>query len=164
MDNEIYFSFDLKNKLVVAAKKEQLISLLGNSGKVSGAKSHAGALFVLTAERSLVQAGMNTDALDGDDGGFQSNIMRNTKQVALMIADVAGKIAIEAQLEATAAETAQSLGSIVRGLLALQAFSEEMDPTLSQLLQATRVDVNDRTLKISVALTPEAITAALDEV
>jgi hypothetical protein len=150
--------------LIVAAEKEQLLSMLDNQGKISGARSHSGALFVLTAERSLLQAGVNTDRIEPDDDGFQSNILRNTKQVALMIADVAGKIAIEARLEATAAETAQSLASIVRGLIALQAFSDDMDPKVSQLLQATRVDVQQNTLKISVALSPEAITAALDEV
>jgi hypothetical protein len=162
--NEFYFSFDLKDKLIVAAEKEQLLSMLDNQGKISGARSNSGALFVLTAERSLLQAGVNTDRIEPDDDGFQSNILRNTKQVALMIADVAGKIAIEARLEATAAETAQSLASIVRGLIALQAFSDDMDPKVSQLLQATRVDVQQNTLKISVALSPEAITAALDEV
>jgi hypothetical protein len=111
-----------------------------------------------------MQAGVNTDMIEPDDDGFQSNILRNTRQIALMIADVAGKIAIEAQLEATAAETAQSLASIVRGLIALQAFSDQMDPKVTQLLQATRVDVQKNTLKISVALSPEAISAALDEV
>ncbi len=164
VDNEFYFTFDVRDKLVMAAQKEQLEALMKSKGRITGEKSHSGALFVLTAERSLIQAGLNTDELDGDDGGFESNILRNTRQVALMVADVAGKLAIEAQLEATAAETAQSLASIVRGLIALQAFSQDMNPMVSQFLQGTRVDVNDRSLKISVALSPEAIAAVLDEV
>lgn len=164
IDNEFYFTFDVRNKLVMAAKKEQIEALMKNKGRIVGNKGHSGALFVLTAERSLIQAGLKTDEFDEDDGGFESNIMRNTRHIALMVADVAGKIAIEAQLEATAAETAQSLASIVRGLIALQAFSQDMDPRVAQFLQGTRVDVKDSSLKISVALSPETIAAVLDEV
>jgi len=164
IDNEFYFSFDVRDKLVVAAKKGQMEALLANNGRIPGSRSNTGTLFVLTAEHSLIQAGLDTDGIDDDDdGGFQSNIMRNTKHVAVMIADVAGKIAIEAQLVATEAATAQSLASIVRGLIALQAFSTEMDPDIARFLQNTRVDVDDVRLKISVALTPEMLAAALDE-
>jgi hypothetical protein len=166
IDNEFYFSYAIDNKLVLAAQKEQMESLLGNNGRIPGAGGHKGALFVLTAERSLIQAGIDTkgfyDASD-DDGGFESNILRNTQHVAVLVADVAGKLAIEAQLVAAEPEMAQSLASIVRGLIALQAFSEDMDPTISQFLQGTRVDVNDTALKISVALAPEAFVALLDD-
>ena len=80
-----------------------------------------------------------------------------------MIADVAGKIAIEAQLVATEPEMAQSLASIVRGLIALQAFSDDMDPDISAFLRGTRVDVDNRLLKISVALAPDILAAVLDD-
>jgi hypothetical protein len=163
VDNEFYFSFDLPKKLVVAAHKDQMQELLDNGGKIAGSRSHNGALFVLTAERSLIQAGMDTQGMDDEDDGFKSNILRNTEQVALMVADVAGKVAVDVQLIAKEKEMAESLASIVRGVLALQAFSEDMDPKVSQLLQGTRVDVDGTRLKISVAMTPEFIAAALDE-
>lgn len=163
IDNEFFFSFDVRNKLVVAARKEQMEALLANGGKITGSRSHDGALFVLTAERSLIQAGMDTHGVEHDGDGFQSNILRNTRQVALMVADVAGKIAVDVQLVATEAAAAESLASIVRGLIALQAFSKETDPRVTEVLQATRVDVDDTRLKVSIALTPEAIAAALDE-
>jgi len=164
IDNEFFFSFDVPGKLVLAAQKAQIEEMLANGGKVTGARSHDGALFVLTAERALVQAGMNTDSFDGDDdGGFDSNILRNTRQLAVMIADMAGNIAIEARLHATEPEMAESLASIVRGLIALQAFSEDMDPELSRFLQGTRVDVDGEQLSISVALAPGDLRAMLDE-
>jgi len=163
LGDEWYFSFDIKNKLLVASDKDQLETLLGNKGRIAGAKSHDGALFVLTAEKSLIQAGMDTDSFGDEDGGFDSNILRNTEQVALMIADVAGKIAIEAQLVAAEPEMAESLASIVRGLIALQAFSDDMDPDVSSFLRGTRVDVDNKLLKISVALAPEVIAAVLDD-
>lgn len=162
-DDGAYFSFDIDDKFLLTSSKEQMEALLNNRGRISGERSHEGALFILTAERSLVQAGMNTDEFDDDDNGFDSNILRNTRHVALMVADVAGKLAIEAQLVAEEAEMAQSLASIVRGLIALQAFDDDMDPEVSEFLRNTRVDVDDNILKMSVALSPAAVTAALDE-
>lgn len=164
IDNEIFFSFDVPGKLVLCAQREQMEDLLANDGRITGKRGHDGALFVLTAERTLVQAGLNTDSLAGEgDGGFDSNILRNTRQLAVMVADIAGNIAVEAQLLANEPEMAESLASIVRGLIALQAFSDDMDPKVSGLLQGTRVDVNGEQLKISVALAPGTLAAMLDE-
>jgi hypothetical protein len=165
IDNQGYFSFAVKNKLIAASSEEQLKVLLDNGGKITGSKSHDGALFVLTAERSLIQAGMDTEGFeDGDeDGGFKSNILRNTKHAALMIADVAGQIAIEAQLVTEEPETAESMASIVRGLVALMAFSDDMDPEISNFLRSTKVNVSGNMLKVSVTVSPEAVVMALDD-
>jgi hypothetical protein len=167
VDNRGYFSFAVKNKLIAASNEEQMKVLLDNGGKIKGSKSHDGALFVLTAEKSLIQAGMDTDGFSDDDddeeGGFKSNIMRNTKQAALMIADVAGMIAIEAQLITEEPEMADSMASIVRGLIALGMFSDDMEPEVAEFLRSTKVDVDDKVLKVSVTLSPEVLTSALDE-
>jgi len=165
IDKQGYFSFAVKNKLIAASNQEQLKALLDNGGKITGSKSHDGALFVLTAERSLIQAGMDTEGFeDGDeDGGFKSNILRNTKHAALMIADVAGQIAIEAQLVTEEPETAESMASIVRGLVALMAFSDDMDPEISNFLRSTKVNVSGNMLKVSVTVSPEAVVMALDD-
>ncbi len=165
MGKHVYFSFAVKDKLIAATNEEQLQTLLDNRGRIVGGKSHNGALFVLTAERSLIQAGMDTESIDteDDDGGFKSNILRHTRHVALMIADVAGKIAIEAQLITEEPEMAESLASIVRGLIAMAAFSGEMEPEVTELLQSTKVKVVGNQLKVSVTLSPEVILMALDE-
>lgn len=167
IDKQGYFSFAVKNKLIAASTKEQLEALLDNGGKITGARSHNGALFVLTAERSLIQAGMDTEGFRDDDdeeGGFKSNILRNTRHAALMVADIAGQIVIEAQLVTKEPEMAESLASIVRGLIALAAFSDEMEPEISGILSSTKVDVKENRLKISVTLSPETFVAALEEV
>ena len=163
LGDEFYFSFDVRDKLVLATGKEEMEAMLANDGKVAGSRSHGGALFILTAERSLIQAGMDTRGIDDEGEGFKSNILRNTRQVALMVAEVADNIAVDIQLLATEAAAAESLASIVRGLIALQAFSADADPRVSQLLQGTRVDVEDARLKISVALSRELLDRALDE-
>ena len=165
VDKEIYFSFAVKNRLIAATNHDEMLALLDSGGKIAGGKSHNGALFVLTAESSLVQAGMQTENFDVDagDSGFKSNLLRNTKQVAVMIADVAGYIAIEAQLIAEEPEMAQSLASIVRGLIALAAFNDDMRPEVAEILRNTKVDVLDNLLKVSTTLSPEVVVSALEE-
>ena len=161
-DDGAYFSFAIKNKLLVTATRERMQSLLADKGRISGgAKTGKGALFVLSAERNLMQAGARADDLK-KNGAWDSNILRNTEQAALLVADKAGKIAIEAQLVTTAKEMANSLASIVRGLISLQIFNDDMDPEVAEFLQNTSVDVTDKTLKISVALDPETVVAAID--
>jgi hypothetical protein len=82
--------------------------------------------------------------------------------VALLIAEKGNKIAIEAQMITTEKEMAESLASIVRGLIALQMFNTEMDSDISSFLQNTTVNVSDNKLTISVALDPEVVVAAIN--
>ena len=165
LDERFYFSFAVDDKLIVTSKREQMEELLDNGGQVAGNESPNGALFVLTAERSLIQAGMDADEIDGEgsDGGFESNVLRNTRHVALLVADVAGQIAVEAQLVTSEPEMAESLAGIVRGLIGLAAISDEMEPELVQILQSARVDVDDTSLKVSVTLSPEVVVSALED-
>ncbi len=158
-----YFSFAIKNKVIVTSTEEQMKTLLGSNGKLPGMGNHANALFVLTADKSLVQAGLRTDELADDDDGWDSNILRNTKQAALLIADSDGLIAIEAQLVSSEPGMAQSLGSIINGLIALQAFNDDLDPQLLSLIQNTKVEVNGSTLSINTVIDPALIITILDD-
>jgi hypothetical protein len=160
-DDGAFFSFSIKNKLLVTSTQERMETLLADKGKVTGVRGEKGQLFVLSAERNLMQAGARTDEFDGD-GDWDSNILRNTEQAALLIAEQAGKIAIEAQLVTTEAEMAESLASIVRGLISLQVFNDDMDPEIATFLKNTDVDVDGNKLTISVALDPEVVVAAIE--
>ena len=160
-DNGAYFSFALKNKLIVTSTREKMEQLLESKGKIEGVRSERGQLFVLSAERGLIQAGARTADFDGN-GNWDSNILRNTEHAALLVSDKKGKVSIEAQLVTTEPEMAESLASIVRGLISLQVFNDDMDPEVSSFLQNTSVDVDDTKLTISVALDPEVVVAAID--
>lgn len=160
-DNGAFFSFAIKNKLLVTSTRERMEALLADKGKVAGIKSEQGALFILSAERSLMQAGVKAGDL-GANVDWNSNILRNTEQAALLIAERAGKIAIEAQLVTTEKEMAESLASIVRGLISLQVFNDDMDPEITEFLQNTTVEVTDNILKVTVALDPEVVVAAIN--
>lgn len=156
-----YFSFAIKNKLLVTSAPDSMEELLADKGRVTGIKSGKGTLFVLSAERSLMQAGASTRNL-GADVDWDSNILRNTEHAAILIADKAGKIAVEVQLVTKEEEMANSLASIVRGLISLQVFNDDLDPEVASFLQGTSVDVSDNTLTVKVALDPEIMVAAID--
>ena len=160
-DDGAYFSFVVKNKILVAATEADMKTMIANNGKHPGATSSNGALFVLSAERSLMQAGARAGNL-GDDLDWDSNIFRNTEQVALIVADEKGKIAIEAQLRTTEKEMADSLASIVRGLISLQIFNDDLDPGVSSLLQNTSVATDGTALTIKIAMDPETVMEFID--
>lgn len=119
-------------------------------------------MFVLSADRSLMQAGINASEFDYDDD-WSSNVLKNAKQVAVLVADEGDSIAVEAQLVTTEPEMAASLASIVRGLISLQAFSDEIDAELKGVLNSTQVDVDGSSLRIRVDLDPDVVIATISD-
>jgi hypothetical protein len=163
-ENGVYFTFALEDRILATSSREQMELMLDSKGKLPERSADRGTLMVLTAERSLIQAGIQADQVEDDgDGGWRSNILKNTEQLAVMVADAAGKIAVETRLIATQPEMAESLASIVRGLISLAMFSEDMDPEVAQFLMGTTVDVDGSALNIRMALDPESVVVALDD-
>jgi len=164
LENESWISMALDNKVLVTATEEQMKAMLKKGGKISGSRSHDGALVVLTADKPLVQAGMNSVALgeesDGESG-WESNILRNTEQVAFLVAAAADKLAIEAKLITTEPDMATSLASVARGLISLMLFSDDMDADIVALVQGTRIEAEGRNLIISLAVDPQMIVSTL---
>jgi hypothetical protein len=160
-DDVAFVSLAIKDKLLVTSSKDQMQQMLGNGGRLTGDYNNKGALLVLRGNKSFVQAGMQTHALD-EDFGWDSNILRNTEQIGLLVADEAGALGVVAQLVATEAGVANSLASIVRGLISLQALSEELDPELSRFLSDTEVRVDGATLTVKLAVDPEVLVEALE--
>ena len=162
LQESAYFSFDVKDKLIVASDENQLKTLLDSDGRLRGNHNHPGALFVLSADRSFVQAGMRTDAHAGDGDNWKSNIVRNTEQVAILVSGREELLAVEAQLVSREAGMARSLGDIANGLLSLQALNSELEPWLRDLLRTTRINVKDKILSINVAIDANQIVTMLN--
>ena len=164
-DDTAYFSFALRDKVVITGKEGYMQELLENSGKVSGMDAHNGALMVLSANQSLVQAGMQVDGLidDDDDDDWESNIVRNTEQAALLVADDSGMLAIQAQLISTDKKMAQGIAGIVNGLIALQSFSTDVPEEIRDLIANTKVEVNDNALSINMVIDPELVVSILND-
>lgn len=165
LEDEAWISTDIKNKILITASETQMQGLLKNKGKVPGGNGHKGALVVLTAEKTILQAGMNSDAMNADDGdgGWESNILRNTEQVAFLVAAAANKLAIEAKLITNEPEMAESLASVVRGLISLMSFSDELESDAAAVLQSTKVRTNGNSLSISLAVDSDLVVSALSE-
>ena len=165
LEDAVFVSFAIDGKILVTGTDRQMRGLLDNKGKVAGAGSHDGALLILSANKTLVQAGINTDGIvdagDGDD--WESNIVRNTEQAALLMADESGQLAIEAQLMSTDPKMAEAIGGIVNGLIALQAFNSELGPELQSLIRNTRVEVLENILSINMVIDPELVVTVLGD-
>jgi len=156
-----WISMAIKDKVIVTSTEEHLKALLENNGRIKGSRSVDGALMVLTAEKTLVQAGMKSGMLA--EGEWDSNILSNTEQVAFLIAAVADKLAIETTLITAEAEMAESLASVVRGLISLMSFDDEMDTETLAVLQGTKVKASGNSLSISLAVAPDLVVRTLSD-
>lgn len=156
-----YFSVAVPNKIIVTSTEADMKTMLANKGRATNGKTASGTLLVLSADKSLIQAGLNTDDF-ADEIGWDSNIVRNTEQLALLIADEDGLVAIQAQLLAAEEEMAESLAAIARGLISLATFSDEVDAEISQVLKTTVVTVDGGRLTLKLRLDPEVVVAALE--
>jgi hypothetical protein len=159
--NGAFLSVAIKNKLIVTSSEEQMQQAFASKGQIPGDYNNGGALLVLRGENSFLQAGMRTKEI-GDELGWDSNMLRNTEQLALLVSDRKGLLAVEAQLLASEAQMANSLASIVRGLISLQAFNEDMDPELTRFLNGTTVDVDGSTLTVKVELDADVFIQAIN--
>lgn len=164
LEDSAWFSFAVDNRVIMASTEKQLQALLDSGGEIAGAGSHDGAMFVLSADNTFLQAGMQADNMVmDDDDDWESNILRNTRQAALLIADKAGLIAIEAQLVSADPKMAAAIGGIVNGLISLQAFNSDLDPEIQDLIRNTRVEVTENTLSINTVIDPEVVAAVLSD-
>lgn len=162
-EDSIYFSFAVDNKLIVASHEKQMQEMLDGGGRIAGSGAVDGTMFVLTADKTFVQAGMKPDGIvDEDEDGWESNIIRNTEEVSLLVSDKEGQIAIQAQLRSTDPGMAQSIGGIVNGLISLQAFNSELGPEIQTLIRNTRVTVEGNVLSVSTVVDPELAADIVD--
>lgn len=154
LDEQAFLCFDVKGKILLTSSANTMERLIADKGRIKVAKKDAGTLFVMTADRSFIQAGMQPGEF-GDEADFDSNIIQNAKQLAMLVSDKAGKLTIETMLIATDPAMAESLGGIVRGLIGLAVLDDSMEPEVAKLVRSTKVDVKDATLSVSMSIDPE---------
>lgn len=162
-DETAFVSFAIPQKVIVTSHEPQMRELLNNKGRIVGGGSHKGAMLVLTADKTFVQAGLKTEAFADEGNNWNSNILRNTEEVAVMIADQKGLLAIEAQLTSRDPRLTQSLGSVINGLISLQAFSDDIPQELRNTLSNTRVTANGAVLNVSAVLNPADLVQLMSD-
>lgn len=163
LDEGAWISLDIKNKILVTGGEGQMKSLLANKGRVPGAGGNRDALLVLSAEKTLLQAGMNSRLIDDGDTDWDSNILRNTRQVAFLVAAAANKLAIEARLITTEPEMAESLASVARGLISLASLDDSMDAQTAAALKGTKVEAKGNSLNLSLAVDPALVVRTIGD-
>jgi hypothetical protein len=162
-EDSAWFTFAARDKLIVTSEEEQLRALLDSGGRITGGDSHAGALFVLTADKEFVQAGAHTAELADDEGDWDSNILRNTEKAALLISDARGLLAFEARLVSKDPTITQSLGGIINGLIGLQSLNDDLDPEILGIIRNTKVEILENVLSVSTVFDPGLVVRMLDE-
>ena len=162
-DDAAFFSFAVGGKLLVASDEKRLREMIDNKGHIASGQAQENTLLVLTADKQFVQAGMRTAQFADDEDSWDSNILRNTEQIALLISDQDGLVAVEAQLLSRDSQMTRSIGNIVNGLISLQAFNSEMNPAVAGALENTRVTIADKVLSISTVLRPDDILDLIDD-
>jgi hypothetical protein len=157
-----WISLDVKDKILITGGEAQMKSLLANKGRVPRPSKSKDTMLVLTADKTLIQAGMNTGNIsdDGDDD-LDSKILRNTEQVAFLLAVVGNKLALEAELTTSEPEMAESLASVARGLISLVAFDDSMDPEAVAMLQSTTIKAKGNSLNLSLAVDPNLVVRTI---
>ncbi len=165
LEDALFLSFAVDGKALITGTEAQMRDLLDNNGRISGSGSHDGALLVLSANKTLVQAGMQKDGMidADDDDDWESKIVNNTEQGALLLADESGQLALQAQLVSTDPKMAEAIGGIVNGLIALQAFNSELEPEMLSLIQNTKVTVDANNLSINMVIDPNLLVSVLDD-
>jgi hypothetical protein len=163
LDDGAWVSTDVNNKILITGSEARMKSLLKSKGRVPVPGNGKGALLVLTAEKTLLQASMNTGMLgnDGGDGDLDSKILRNTEQVAFLLAVAANKLAVEAQLITSEPDMAESLASVARGLISLVAFDDSMDAEALAVLQSTKIEAKGNSLSLSLAVDPNLVVRTI---
>jgi hypothetical protein len=163
LEEAAFVSFAIPGKVIVTSHEPPMQALLKNKGRITGGGNHNGAMLVLSADKTFVQAGVKTKAFAENNSGWNSNILRNTEQVAVMVAEQRGLLAVEAQLKSTDARLAQSLGSVINGLISLQAFSDDIPQALRTALSNTKVVTNDAILNISAVFDPADLVRLMSD-
>ena len=162
LDDGAWISMDVKNKILITGAEEQMQKLLANKGRIPRVAGSGDTLLVLTAEKTLLQAGMNSGLVEDDgDTDWDSNILRNTEQIAFLVAAAANKLAIEARLITTEPEMAESLASVARGLISLASFDDSMDAETAAVLQGTKVEAKGNSLSLSLAVDPSLVVRTI---
>ena len=158
---EAFISMDVKNKIIVTATESHMKTLLASNGKAAKSRNNKGALLVMSARQPLIQAGLKAEVIGDDD--WDSNILRNTKEIAILVAAAADKLSLQAELVTTEAEMAESLASVARGLISLASFDDDMDDEMIVVLRQTVVEAKGNNLKVSLAVDPGLVVATLGD-
>ncbi|MEM9531778.1 MAG: hypothetical protein AAGA23_12760 [Pseudomonadota bacterium] len=125
-----------------------------------GESSATGPILVIRADQSLMQGGLRKGG--HSSGPFDSSIMENIDQVAMVLSETAAGIVLRAEVQARDAATASYVHNIVQGLVSLKALDAGNDPEVNLLLNQLVIETNDANVNMNVTVPPELARQLVD--
>ncbi|MEL6447420.1 MAG: hypothetical protein AAFQ62_05670 [Pseudomonadota bacterium] len=155
----LFMSFDRRSAIVVSSTLDGMERGLEARPRKSSGK----ALLVLAADKSLMQAGVDTMALGDGAASWNSGLLREAREVAFVLADTNGDADIQVRVTADDPRTTNSLAAVVRGLIGLQALSGDVDPNVSTLLSSLDISADSAGLTLALRVSPDVLTDIIND-
>ncbi|MEL7310525.1 MAG: hypothetical protein AAFN07_03365 [Pseudomonadota bacterium] len=153
----IYVSLADNDGLFIASSAERL------AAEIRGIRGGNANVLVLDGRRPFLQIGVNADEIDkSSEFGFDSDLLRQTSQVALMIGSVGDALDFHTKITATDPEVTDSMANIVRGLISLRMLSSEVPEPVGRIIDKLRVDSDSSGMSIRLQVTPDEVRELSD--
>lgn len=159
--DDIFFSFTNKGTIVFGTNENEFKAALRKP--IRKLVNAPGAMLVLTADKELIQGGVNTSEFDDDHSfSFNSKLLSKTREIAFVVADRGGDIDLQLSITADDPQATNSLANVVRGLVGLQALAGDGSAELSNVLSKLQIDNDSRGLTLRLVTSGDSILNILD--
>jgi len=155
--HDMYLSFGPNQQTIITKDEAQLERFL--DGQQKQLPDTRNKILILQAESPLVQGGLNTQIQNNTP--WDSSILRNVEQVAVVISDDAGQLRLQANLLAAKPEMAMALQNLVQGLIALSALNED-EPEIAELLSQAHIEAEGNRVVLEITVDPETLMDFVD--
>ncbi|MEM9171156.1 MAG: hypothetical protein AAGA84_00470 [Pseudomonadota bacterium] len=153
--SEVMMSLARKNTIVVGTDQQYFDFALSDRRDVGRS------LKIMAAPKAFVQIGVNADALARTEGGpWQSGLLRQTRELALVISDNQGDVDLHLNMTANDPATTDSIANVIRGLVGLQALSGDGNDSLRTLLSNLKIENDSRGLNVRLVVSPDDLMQA----
>jgi hypothetical protein len=121
-------------------------------------------LIVISANRALVQGGMNPKhQVFGEDGPWESSLFRSVEKFALVVADAEESINISLEAHSADDNAASALANIAQGILSLKALAdgEDSDGELAWIKQL-KISNDNNITRFDIGLPVQQLLQIID--
>ena len=155
----LFLSFARRNAVVLSTTLDGMERGLDSKRRRNRGK----ALLVLAADKSLMQAGIDTVSLGNGASSWNSGLLREAREIAFVLADSGGEAEIAVRVTANDPRTTDSLAAVVRGLVGLQALADDQDPNVKTVLSSLQIDTDSAGMTLSLRVAPDVLRAVIDD-
>jgi len=116
----------------------------------------------LKARGAFIQiAGANIARMATDQG--QAAVLRQAKSASMAVGEVDSKFYVAASLAANSPEAAQTLVTMVDGIIAFMSLAQQEQPQLAELAKAAKISHEDNSVNLRLEVDSSKVIAFLKE-